>query len=173
VQGQGLGLADFKLRYDGPKALVAQLQRGVLDAVVTYTPHSDGLTADPRWRVLFSSSQIPGEVVDVLAVSPELQRRDSKLVAALVRTWWAARQLAAEQPQQATALMAKRQGVTPEQFLGSQRLIRYPDRAQQADLLASEGPVQRTLLLLQRQLRQAHRLPQVIALPKLAPELVP
>jgi NitT/TauT family transport system substrate-binding protein len=173
VQGQGLGLADFKLRYDGPKALVAQLQRGVLDAIVTYAPHSDGLMADPRWRVLFSSSQIPGEVVDVLAVSPELQRRDSRLVAALVSTWWAARQFAAEQPQQATAVMAHRQGVTPEQFRSSQRLIRYPDRAQQVALLASEGPVQRTLQRLQRQMQQANRLPQAIPLPQLAPEPVP
>lgn len=173
VQGQGLGLADFKLRYDGPKALVAQLQRGVLDAIVTYAPHSDGLMADPRWRVLFSSSQIPGEVVDVLAVSPELQRRDSRLVAALVSTWWAARQFAAEQPQQATAVMAHRQGVTPEQFRSSQRLIRYPDRAQQAALLAPEGPVQRTLQRLQRQMQQANRLPQAIPLPQLALEPVP
>ena len=173
AQGQGLKLADFKLRYDGPKALVSQLQRGVVDAIVTYSPHSDGLVADPRFRVLFSSSQIPGEVVDVLAVSPELQRRDSKQVAALVRTWWAARQLAAEEPQQATALMAQRQGVTPEQFLSSQRLIRYPDRNQQAGLLAADGPVQRTLQHLQRQMREANRIPQAIPLPKLAPELVP
>lgn len=173
AQGQGLGLSDFKIRYDGPKALVAQLQRGVLDAIVTYTPHSDALMADPRWRVLFSSSQIPGEVVDVLAVSPELQRREPKLVAALVGSWWAARQLAALQPQQASLLMAQRQGVTPQQFLLSQRLIDYPDRAQQADLLAADGPVQRTLLLLQRQMRQANRLPQATPLPTLAPELVP
>jgi NitT/TauT family transport system substrate-binding protein len=173
VQGQGLKLVDFKLRYDGPKALVSQLQRGVVDAIVTYAPHSDGLVADPRFRVLFSSSQIPGEVVDVLAVSPELVRRDSKLVAALVRTWWAARQLAAQEPQQATALMAQRQGVTPEQFLSSQRLIRYLDRNQQADLLAADGPVQRTLQRLQRQMREANRIPQAIPLPKLTPELVP
>jgi len=173
VQGKGLKLADFKLRYDGPKALVSQLQRGVVDAIVTYAPHSDGLVADPRFRVLFSSRQIPGEVVDVLAVSPELLHRDSKLVAALVRTWWAARQLAAQEPQQATALMAQRQGVTPEQFLSSQRLIRYLDRNQQADLLAADGPVQRTLQRLQRQMREADRIPQAIPLPKLTPELVP
>jgi NitT/TauT family transport system substrate-binding protein len=173
VQGQGLKLGDFKLRYDGPKALVSQLQRGVVDAIVTYAPHSDGLVANPRFRVLFSSSQIPGEVVDVLAVSPELLRRDSKLVAALVHTWWAARQLAAQEPQQATALMAQRQGVSPDQFLSSQRLIRYPDRNQQAELLATDGPVQRTLQRLQRQMREANRIPQAIPLPKLTPELVP
>ena len=68
----------------------------------------------------------------------------------------------------------KKSGIGAEQTLplGAQQ-HRGITLQQQADLLASEGPVQRTLLLLQRQLRQAHRLPQVIALPKLAPELVP
>jgi NitT/TauT family transport system substrate-binding protein len=168
-----LGLSDFQLRYDGPKALVAQLQRGSLDAIVTYVPHSDALLADPRWRVLFSSSAMPGEVVDVLAVSPELRRRDPELVSALVRSWWAARRFAAAEPQQANALMAQRQGVSPAQFVASQRLIRYPDRDQQAALLAPQGPVQRTLQRLERQMRQANRLPQGLQLPKLAPELVP
>ncbi len=173
VGGQGLGLSDFQLRYDGPKALVAQLQRGNLEAIVTYAPHSDPLLSDPRWRVLFSSSEIPGEVVDVLAVSPDLRRRDPALVKGLVRSWWAARRLAAEQPHDATALMAQRQGVTPAQFLQSQRLIRYPDRSQQAALLAPQGPVQRTLERLHLQMRQANRLPQASPLPQLAPELVP
>jgi len=172
VRPHGFGLADVQLRYDSPKALVAQLKRGALDAVVTYVPHSDALLADPRWRVLFSSSEIPGEVVDVLAVSPELQRSNQSLVAALVRSWWASRQLAQQEPQQSTALMAQRQGVTSEQFLLSQRLIRYPDQAQQAELLAPSGPVQRTLLQLQAQMRQANRLPQGVPLPQIAPELV-
>ena len=166
VRPLGLSLADFQLRYDSPKALIAQLKRGALDAVVTYVPHSDALLSDPRWRVLFSSSEIPGEVVDVLAVSPELQRANQPLVAALVRTWWASRQLAEQQPQQSAALMAQRQGVTPAQFLLSQRMIRYPDRAQQAELLAPSGSVQRTLLRLQAQLRQANRLPQGVPLPQ-------
>jgi NitT/TauT family transport system substrate-binding protein len=121
---------------------------------------------------LFSSSEIPGEVVDVLAVSPELMRTNQPLVAALVRSWWASRQLAQQQPQQSAALMAQRQGVTPAQFLLSQRLIRYPDQAQQAELLAPSGPVQRTLLQLQAQMRQANRLPQGVPLPQVAPELV-
>ena len=173
LQSHGLTLEDLSLRYEGPKALVAQLQRGALAAIVTYAPHSDALIGDPRWRVLFSSSQIPGEVVDVLAVSPDLHRRDPRLVSALVRTWWAARAFAKEQPKQAVQLMAQRQGVTPEEFLRSQRLIRYPNQAQQAALLAADGPLQRTMRLLEHQMRQADRLPDGVPLPTLAPELVP
>ena len=173
LQSHGLNLADLSLRYDGPKALVTQLQRGSVAAIVTYAPHSDALIGDPRWRVLFSSSQMPGEVVDVLAVSPELVRHDPQLVSALVRTWWTARAFAVDQPQQAVELMAQRQGVPPVQFLRSQRLIRYPGRAQQAALLAADGPIQRTLRVLEQQMRQAKRLPDGVPLPRLMPELVP
>ena len=171
LQPHGLSLSDLTLRYDGPKALMAQLQGGSLDAVVSYSPHTDALVGDPRWRVLFSSREIPGEVVDVLAVSPELERRHPSLVGDLVATWWAARALAAQQPQAAVALMAQRQGVSAQQFLRSQRLIRYPDQAQQAALLAVDGPLQSTLQLLQQQMRQANRLPGDLKLPTLAPEL--
>jgi NitT/TauT family transport system substrate-binding protein len=173
MQSQGLSLADLSLRFDSPKALVSQLQRGAVAAIVTYAPHSDELIGDPRWRVLFSSSQIPGEVVDVLAVSPDLHRRDPQLVAALVRTWWEARAYAMEHPQQSAQLMAQRQGVSSEQFLRSQRLIRYPGQDQQAALLASDGPLQRTMRLLEQQMRQANRLPDGVPLPRLASELVP
>ena len=171
LQPAGLGLTDLKLRYDTPKALLSQLQRGSVDAIVSYAPHTDGLRGDSRWRVLFSSRDIPGEVVDVLAVSPELHRRDPALVRGLVEVWWSARAWAARQPQDAFSLMAQRQGVTPQQFLKSQRMIRYPDREQQQALLAADGPVQRTLEVLDQQMRQAKRLPPGVPLPQLAPEL--
>jgi NitT/TauT family transport system substrate-binding protein len=138
---------------------------------VTYAPHSDALLADPRWRVLFSSRQAPGEVVDVLAVSPELLEHQPRLVTALVNTWWAARRLATAEPQASIALMARRQGVSPAQFVRSQQLISYPDRAQQLGLLASDGPVRRTLVRLETQLRQAEHLTAGLHLPSLRPDL--
>jgi NitT/TauT family transport system substrate-binding protein len=136
-------------------------------AIVTYSPHSDDLVNDPRWRVLFSSREIPGEVVDVLAVSPELMRSRPEQVKALVNTWWEARRWAAAKPDQAVALMAQRQGVAPRQFELSQRLISYPDQRQQAALLAANGPVQRTLQRLRQQITQAERLPGDVPLPRL------
>lgn len=173
LENAGLQLRHLELHYDGPKALVDQLSRGALAAIVTYTPHSDALLSDPRWRVLFSSRQIPGEVVDVLAVSPELLRARPRQVQALVNTWWEARRWAAAHPERAVPLMAQRQGVSPRQFEASQRLIGYPDRAQQSALLAPQGPVQRTLQRLRQQMVQAERLPRDLPLPRLQAEAVP
>ena len=170
LEGTGLHLSDIELVHATPKALVDQLRRGGLDAIVSYSPHSDALLADPRWRVLFSSSEIPGEVVDVLAVSPALLRDHPAQVQALVNTWWDARALAVEQPQMAAALMAQRQGVTPQQFVASQRLIDYPDRTKQSALLAPDGPVQRALLQMVGHLRQEAQVPAELPLPQLQSE---
>ena len=171
LDGTGLHLGDIELVYATPKALVDQFMRGELDAIVSYSPHSDAfLLADPRWRVLFSSSEIPGEVVDVLAVSPALLRDHPAQVKALVNTWWDARALAVEQPQMAAALMAQRQGVTPQQFVASQRLIHYPDRTKQSALLAPDGPVQRALLKMVGHLRREAQVPVELPLPQLQSE---
>ena len=169
LQSAGLNLDAVQLRYAGPQALVAQLKAGGLDAIVTYSPHSDDLLDDPAWRLLFSSRNIPGEVVDVLAVSPELVRRRSRLVPALVNTWWAAQREAKERPAPSVALMAHRQGVTPAQFRRSQQWIVYPDRTEQPSLLAVNGPVQTTLRRLQGQMQRAGRLPTGVPLPSLHP----
>lgn len=144
LQKAGMVIGDVRLVYGGPRNLVDRLVAGNLDAIVSYPPHIDYLGKSQDWQVLFSSRDIPGEIVDVLAVSPALFR-DRLLVDQLIQSWWLARDYALAQPQQATTLMAKRQGVTPAQFMAFQNWINYPGREAQAQLLAAEGPVQQTL----------------------------
>ena len=138
-------LAQLQRTFDGPAALVQGLQRGDLDAIVTYAPHDAPLLADPRFHVLFSSRAIPGEVVDVLAVDPAFARRSPKDVQALIQTWWAARAFAHRQPEQAVALMAQRQQTTPDEFRSSERELNYPSPVQQTRLLAPTGPLARSI----------------------------
>ena len=132
-------LSQLRLQFDGPTALVKALQAGNLDAIVTYAPHDTPLLNDPRFRVLFSSRSIPGEVVDVLAVDPAFAQRHPEDVKALVQTWWAARNFARRQPDQAIPLMAQRQQITPQQFRANEQGLNYPGPAEQKQLLAPGG----------------------------------
>lgn len=134
-------LDQFRLYRDGPAALVQRLRQGQLDAIVTYPPHDIGLRDDERFHELFSSREMPGEVVDVLAVDPAFARGRGRDLRALVRTWWAARAYAAANRDEAVALMARRQQVSPEAFVQSERGLRFPAPAEQADLLAADGPL--------------------------------
>ena len=135
----------MRLRFDGPVALVEGLKAGDLDAIVTYHPYDASLINDPRIVEVFSSRQIPGEIVDVLAVDPAYARSHRRELKALVQTWWAARDFARRNPGESTALMAQRQQLEPAQFEASQNGLQYPMASQQRALLAPNGPLASTL----------------------------
>jgi NitT/TauT family transport system substrate-binding protein len=135
----------MRLRFDGPVALVEGLKAGDLDAIVTYHPYDASLIDDPRIVEVFSSRQIPGEIVDVLAVDPAYARSHRRELKALVQTWWAARDFARRNPGESTALMAQRQQLEPAQFEASQNVLQYPMASQQRALLAPNGPLASTL----------------------------
>ena len=154
-----------RLMHEGPSALVSALSKGKVAAIVTYPPHSNLLREDSRYRVLFSSAQIPGEIVDILAVNPAFAKRHPGMIRALVRTWWAAQALAKAEPISSKALMAKREQVSPAEFVASERGIRYPTSADQAEMLAPAGSVARVLARMAGQMISAGRLSAKTPLP--------
>jgi NitT/TauT family transport system substrate-binding protein len=154
-----------RLMHEGPSALVSDLSKGKVAAIVTYPPHSNLLHEDSRYRVLFSSAQIPGEIVDILAVNPAFAKRHPGMIRALVRTWWAAQALARAEPISSKALMAKREQVSPAEFVASERGIRYPISADQAEMLAPTGSVARVLARMAGQMISAGRLSAKTPLP--------
>lgn len=167
LEGSGLTFADLQLHYLGPVDLLKALRRGELDAVVTYAPHTALLQGDPGFRVLFDSTQIPQEVMDVLAVDRDWARRHPRLVKSLVASWWAARAHAAAEPQSSVALMARREQITPQEFLDFERLVHYPGPKEQRQLLAPRGPVEQVLERMARLMREAQRVRATPPLPSI------
>jgi NitT/TauT family transport system substrate-binding protein len=155
----------LRFMHEGPSALVSALSEGKVAGIVTYPPHSNLLREDSLYRVLFSSAQIPGEIVDVLAVNPAFARRNPGMIRALVRTWWAAQALARAEPTSSLALMAKREQVSPAEFVASERGIRYLGPADQAEMLAPAGSVARVLVRMANQMVSAGRLSAKAPLP--------
>ena len=154
-----------RLMHEGPSALVSALSKGKVAGIVTYPPHSNLLREDSRYRLLFSSAQIPGEIVDVLAVNPAFAKRHPGMIRALVRSWWAAQALARAEPTSSQALMAKREQVSPAEFVASERGIRYLGPADQAEMLAPTGSVARVLARMADQMIPAGRLSAKAPLP--------
>lgn len=168
----GLGLDDVQLVYAGPRALVDRLLQNDLAAVVTYPPYSADLMGDGSHHTLFSSRQLPRDVVDVLAVSPDLARRHPQQVGALVATWWAAREQASRQPAAALALMARREGISEEAFRRSESLLRYVEAEQQRDWLRSGGWLEATVTRIAQSLQASGHLDRTMPLPQVNPRWV-
>lgn len=167
LQAADISFNQVKLVYAGPRKLIDLLGQNGVDAIVSYPPHIDFLKDPKKWKVLFSSSDIPGEIVDVLAVSPALFR-DQSVVQRLVDVWWSARELWQQDPAGSSAVMAKRQGITAEQFQAAQKWIAYPSRADQQSLLAANGGVESTLQKIKLQLEQTGLHGSEVILPRVA-----
>jgi len=122
---------------------------GLVDAVVTFEPRRARLLTAGA-HIVFDSSQIPGEIVDVLLAPPELVEADDARLAALINGWFRALDYLEQQPQDAAQRIAPREQITPDDFLASLQFIELPDRAENLRLLGdSEDNLSATLLRLQ------------------------
>lgn len=93
-------------------------KQGKVDAVVTFEPTRSKLLADGA-NLLFDSSEIPGEILDVLVVREELLNKQPFAVQDLLDGYFSALNYLKENPQDAARRIAPREGVTPNQFLKS------------------------------------------------------
>lgn len=115
---------------------------GTIDAVVTFGPARVNLLAANAQQI-FDSSQIPGEIVDVLVVHQEAIASQPKVVQALVKGRFQALNYLTQHPQDSARRIAPRTGVTPDQFLQSLVGLRSPNLQENQKLL---GKIDRSLL---------------------------
>ncbi len=101
-------------------------KQGSIDAVVTYEPTVSNLLATDA-NLLFSSRQIPGEVLDVVAMRESVVTNQPATAQALTTGWFRALDYLQLHPADAARRMASHEGVTPVQFLKSLNGIRIPD----------------------------------------------
>jgi NitT/TauT family transport system substrate-binding protein len=112
---------------------------GKVDAVVTFGPPRTKLLAAGA-KLLFDSSQIPGEIVDTLAVSTEAIANSPETIQALVDGRFRALDYFEKNPQDAAVRMAKRTKVTPEQILNAFEGLRQPNLQENQKLLDKSDP---------------------------------
>ena len=113
--------------------------KGQVDAAVTFDPYRDQLLRAGA-RTLFDSTQIPGEIVDVVAVRASVLERQPKAVQALLSGWLAAIDYLRREPQDAARRMGIRQQTTGEQFLKALKGLHIPSREENLKMLGGVQP---------------------------------
>jgi NitT/TauT family transport system substrate-binding protein len=117
----------------------AAFERGQVDGAVTFDPFRTKLLHAGA-RTLFDSSQIPGEIVDLLAVRASVLEKNPRAVQALLTGWFKALDYLAHEPKDAAARMAVREQISGEQFLQALQGLRIPSRAENLKMLAGTPP---------------------------------
>lgn len=140
-----------QLRFLPAASWEASLRQGTVSAVVSYPPRSEILLRALPLDTLFTSRQLPNEILDVLAVEPELLRLHPDAVLALVQGWQAVREEEKERQVGVRQEVADYLGLDPDAGTAVMAGIRYPGPQEQYELL---DPRQNNLPPLLEQIRQ-------------------
>jgi NitT/TauT family transport system substrate-binding protein len=113
--------------------------KGTVDGAVTFDPYrAQFLRAGAT--TLFDSTQIPGEIVDLLAVRATAFEKQPRAIRELLAGWFDAIDYMKSDPKDAARRMGIRQQTTGDQFLEAQQGLRIPSRDENLAMLGGSTP---------------------------------
>jgi NitT/TauT family transport system substrate-binding protein len=110
------------------KALLA----GNIDAAQTYPPFATKALANPNIIRLFDTSQTPGNIIDLIFARGSILDERKQDLAKVANAFERAIQYQNNHYEDAIARMAKREGLTPEEFIDAQSGLQVINRHEQA-----------------------------------------
>lgn len=151
-----MGLGDVEIVSVDQTAMEGAFRKGELDAIVTYPPTSTMLLRDGKANIVFSSAQIAGEVIDVIAVEEAVNVGRAGDVAKLLRAYHRAIAYMRQHPADACRIMAEREGITAEEFHAALTDgLRLVTAADQLDYLRPGGKLEPVIIASDRILRHS------------------
>lgn len=172
LQRHGLDVEDVSTQHIPLERMEQALAQGRVQAAATYPPFSEAITKAGHSRVLFTSRETPGEILDLLVVDQHLLQHQPLLIGKLIRVWERAHREARTTPKTSVAWMAGREGITPEDFRRSEAGLHYFSLQEQLSMLQADGAVQNNLQRVQEVLQALNISPPGAMLPKVTAEPV-
>ncbi|MEO8751639.1 MAG: ABC transporter substrate-binding protein [Casimicrobiaceae bacterium] len=114
-------------------------EAGQVDGAVTFDPYRAQFLRSGA-STLFDSRQIPGEIVDLVAVRASAFDTKPKAIQSLLAGWFRAIDYVRSDPKDAARRMGIRQQTTGEQFLQAQQGLHIPSREENLRLLGGDKP---------------------------------
>lgn len=134
----GLKVGDLEVEQLTLAEQEAAFGAGVVDAVVTFDPVRSRLLGRGA-REVFTSREIPGEIVDVLAVPATILADRQEPLKGLIDGWYRALDFLWREPDTAARRLASHLAMTPQETLSALGRMHLPDRSETA-LLLGAGP---------------------------------
>jgi len=135
----GMQPADVKVVHLESNEQTSAFEKGQVDGAVTFDPYrAQFLQAGAK--VLFDSTQIPGEIVDLLAVRATVFEKQPKAMQALLTGWFDAIDYMKSEPKDAAHRMGIRQQTSGEEFLQALEGLRIPSRDENLRMLGGATP---------------------------------
>jgi len=118
---------------------VSAFEQGKLDAATLWDPHFARLASAPNAHRIFSSKEIPGQVIDVLIVHKDVAEERPEDVRRVVRAWEEVLAARRQRPAEIEETMAREMNRTPEELRADFAGLELLDLAKNRELYAP-GP---------------------------------
>lgn len=135
----GMQAADVRVVHLESNEQPSAFEKGQVDGAVTFDPYRAQLLRAGA-ATLFDSTQIPGEIVDLVAVRAAVLERQPDAVHALLSGWFGALEYMKLDPGDAARRMGIRHQTSGEQFLQALRGLHIPSRAENLKMLGGAAP---------------------------------
>ncbi|WP_372870599.1 ABC transporter substrate-binding protein [Shewanella sp.] len=119
-----------------------QLASGEIDAMVTYPPYSLMSLKSDNNHVVFTTREIPGEILDTLSLSADVVKAHPDLVPKLRVAWQKSLDYFQTNPDESVAIMARREGIPPEDFIEAINDLYLLTAADQESLFADKAQLE-------------------------------
>lgn len=129
------------------------LREGDVVAGIAYPPTSIEMMTLDHAKVLFDSTEIPEEVVDVVSVSEASLGRVPDFIPKLRQVWDRALAYSKSNPKHAYEIMAARERITPKEFEEALSGVIVLSGSQQDALMKDGGKLEKTLVAVEDSLR--------------------
>ena len=132
-----LALSDIKIVFMAVDRHKEAFSQQEVDAVVTFEPIKTQLLKEGG-RPLFSSNDIPGEVLDVLVTRQDVIQKKAIQLQALTNGWFKSLSIIKEQRELALLKMAPRLGISTQEMDTAMQGLKLLDREDNQQLLKPE-----------------------------------
>lgn len=129
LKKNGMSMKDVRPSNMGPNPAAQAFAAGQFDAAVTYEPYMSGaLKSVTDGKILISSKETPGVIIDTLAFQPEFIQKNPQVVKAVIEAWFEALDLIKKDPADSYKVMGADVKQSGEEFAKSAALVTWYDR---------------------------------------------
>ncbi|MCH6255039.1 ABC transporter substrate-binding protein [Puniceicoccaceae bacterium K14] len=143
----GLELEDLDLKPMDQISIQDSICSGEIDLGITYPPFYVKMQEECGAKKIFSSSEIPREIVDIVVLEQSILENRSEDADSIIRAFFNAQEWAYQNPEEAFEIMGKRQGLTAKEFEEALTDGLYiVKRGDHDDFFKENGPLDKALL---------------------------
>jgi len=129
-----LTVNDFKISTNEIGKQVKLYKAGQVDALVTYEPFSSQLIKCGA-HVIFDSTQIPNEIVDILVTEDKTLKNRSEALKKVIKGWYKALEYIKNNKQEAMMRMASYEHISADAFEKSYDMLTIPSKEETRHML--------------------------------------